>query len=96
MIKENKRLFIIESVASGILLIPLIVMQFTSEVNWTFGDFLIAALLLLGTGAVLDLALRIVKKKSHRLAAATGIIVLLVLVWAELAVGIFGSALAGS
>lgn len=96
MIEENKRLIIIETIAASILLIPLVAMQFTSEVNWTLGDFVVGAVLLLGTGAVIDLALRIVKKKTHRVAVASGILLVLVLVWTELAVGIFGSFLAGS
>ena len=38
------------SVAALVLLIPLIAMQFTDEVNWSGGDFVFAALLLLGVG----------------------------------------------
>lgn len=96
MTKENRRFFVIEAIAASVLFIPLVAMQFTSEVNWTLGDFLIAAIILLGAGATVDLALRILKKNSQRLAAVVTILAFLLLVWVELAVGIFGSSLAGS
>ena len=42
MIAENKRLLSIWSVCGGLLLLPLLAMQFTTEVNWNLTDFLVA------------------------------------------------------
>ena len=46
---KNKRTKIIIYAILIILLLPLVAMQFTDEVNWNFLDFKVAAALLLGT-----------------------------------------------
>ena len=96
MITQNKRLTGILLTVAFILLIPLIAMQFTEEVNWTLLDFVVMGILLLGTGLVSELVLRNVKKFERRFFFIAGILVALFLIWAELAVGIFGSPFAGS
>jgi len=71
-------------------------MQFTKEVNWTISDFLVMGILLFTTVFTIDFVLKKLKTLKSRLILIVGIVVLLALVWAELAVGIFGSPLAGS
>lgn len=93
---QNKRLLAIVIGVALLLMIPLIAMQFTSEVNWDGFDFLVMGVLLLGTGLTCELVLRKVKKLEHRLALCGVVLVALFLVWAELAVGIFGTPFAGS
>lgn len=90
-----KRLIIIILTPIAILLIPLIAMQFTEEVNWTLGDFIVAGVLLLGTGLLFELIIRKVKTPKYRIAIYISILLLLFLVWAELAVGIFGTSFGG-
>jgi predicted neutral ceramidase superfamily lipid hydrolase len=92
---KNKRIKIIAIFSVVILLIPLIAMQFTDKVNWTPGDFVIAGALLLGTGLLCELALRKVKKISNRIALCGAILIVFLLVWAELAVGLFGTPFSG-
>ena len=92
----NKRLKNMLIFVAVILLIPLIAMQFTEEVNWELTDFIVAGVLLLGTGLVCEFVMRKVKNKENRIALCIVIITILLLVWAELAVGIFGSPFAGS
>jgi ABC-type Mn2+/Zn2+ transport system permease subunit len=96
MIMKNKRLVGIILTIAILLLIPLIAMQFTDEVNWTLFDFLIAGVLLLGTGLLCELVMRKVTKIEHRIAICVVILAALVLFWIELAVGIFGTSFAGS
>lgn len=96
MITQNKRLFGIMTSAAVLLLMPLIAMQFSDEVDWKLADFIIAGVLLLGTGLICEFVMRKVKKKENRIALIVVIIALLLLIWAELAVGIFGTPLAGS
>lgn len=96
MITQNRRLSIILLSASLLLLIPFIAMQFTSEVNWSPFDFLVMGTLLLGTGLVCELVLRKVKKMEHRVILCLVALAAFFLVWAELAVGIFGTPFAGS
>lgn len=96
MTVQNKRLTIILSVAGILLLLPLVAMQFTNEVNWSFSDFIVAGILLFGTGGLIELAMRKINKIGTRVWAILGILIVLFLVWAELAVGIFGTPFAGS
>ncbi|GAB4044928.1 hypothetical protein [Spirosoma litoris] len=96
MITQNTRLTGILLTATTLLLIPFIAMQFTNEVNWSLFDFIVAGVLLFGTGLVCEFVLRTVTKKEHRIALCAVILVALALIWIELAVGIFGSPIAGS
>jgi hypothetical protein len=93
---KNKRLIIILIVVAVILTIPLVAMQFTTEVNWSLFDFAVAGILLLGTGLVIELILRNVKLLNHRILLSVIVLFILLLVWAELAVGLFGTPFAGS
>ncbi|MEX0966883.1 MAG: hypothetical protein WD077_06570 [Bacteroidia bacterium] len=76
---------------AALLTIPLIAMQFTNEVNWSFSDFIIAGILLFGTGMSYVLATRNAATIAYRAAFALGIGVTLFLVWANLAVGLIGA-----
>jgi hypothetical protein len=96
MIMQNKRLIGIVLTVTLLLLIPLIAMQFTNEVQWDSRDFIIMGVLLLGTGLMCELVMRMVKKIQHRVFLIATILVALFLIWAELAVGIFGTPFAGS
>jgi len=93
---QNKRLIGIVLTAALLLFIPFIAMQFTNDVNWNLFDFIVAGVLLFGTGLTCEFVMRKVKKMKHRIAICAGILVMLLLIWAELAVGIFGTPLAGS
>lgn len=81
---------------AAILLIPLIAMQFTREVNWTSTDFVIAAVLLAGTGMLFEVASAKLRSRKSRLIACAVIGFCFLFVWAELAVGLVGSPFAGS
>lgn len=93
---KNKRLKIILVTIGILLLIPLIAMQFTNEVDWSALDFIIMGFLMLGTGLLCELILRKVKNVRTRIIICGIIIIGFLLVWAELAVGIFGTPFAGS
>ncbi|ANE52908.1 hypothetical protein [Flavisolibacter tropicus] len=96
MITQNKRLIGILLSVVLLLLIPFIAMQFTTEVDWKLGDFLIMGVLLLGTGLACEFVIRKVRKLDYRIAICVAIVIAFLLVWAELAVGIFGTPFAGS
>ena len=93
---QNKRQIGIVLTVAVLLLIPFVAMQFTNEVNWSLFDFLVAGALLLGTGLMCELVWRKVSKTQHRIAICSAILAALVLIWLELAVGIFGTPFAGS
>jgi hypothetical protein len=96
MITQNKRLIGILLAVALLLLVPLIAMQFTGEVNWTLSDFVVAGVLLLGTGIMCELVMRKVKEVEKRIVICGVILIVLFLIWAELAVGVFGTPFAGS
>lgn len=76
-------------IVAALLAVPAIAMQFTGEVNWGPGDFVVAAGLLGMTGLALELAARARLSRAAKLLAAGGIVLALLVVWAELAVGLF-------
>ena len=96
MMMQNKRLIAIVGIVILLLLIPLIAMQFTDEVNWGLFDFVIAGAMLLGTGILCELVLRKIKKIKLKIIICLAILALLFLIWAELAVGIFGTPFSGN
>lgn len=90
------RMIIILSVTAFLLAIPLVAMQFTNEVDWTLSDFVTAGVLLLSTGLAIELVIRNLKAGVLRTIVLVIILLALFLIWAELAVGIFGTPFAGS
>jgi len=70
-----------------LLLIPLVAMQFSKDVNWSRSDFVIMGAIIFVTGLLLDLV--ITKGGKYRLAAAGVVVFLFLWLWAELAVGVF-------
>ena len=86
---KNKNLIYIISTVALLLFIPLIAMEFTNEVKWTLMDFIVAGILLLGTGLACNFVIQKVKNTKFRIPICLAILAVLFLIWAELAVGIF-------
>jgi len=78
-------------VTAVILFIPLMAMQFTNEVNWSAGDFVIMGILVFTTGFSYVLLIRSSSNIIYRAAVALGIGSTFLLIWANLAVGLIGS-----
>jgi hypothetical protein len=93
---QNKRLTVFLLSIPILLLIPLLAMQFMTEVNWSLFDFTIMGGLLTATALMMEFIIRKVKNKKYVLALVFTVLIAFFLVWAELAVGIFGSPFAGS
>ncbi|TXG76474.1 hypothetical protein E6Q11_04390 [Candidatus Dojkabacteria bacterium] len=83
--KKNKNLVRPLMVTLGILLIPIFGNLFTE--GWTWGplDFLIMGVLIYTTGVLVELANKKIKETNYKLAAIGGIILMLILIWIELA-----------
>ena len=90
------RIIVILTITATILAIPLIAMQFTNEVKWNLTDFATSGALLLSTGLAIELVIRNLKTGTLRTIILVAILLALFLIWAELAVGIFGTPFAGS
>lgn len=77
------------SLVGGLLLLPAVAMQFTDEVAWTAIDFVFAAILLIGGGLLIELALWKAKSRAVRIALCLAAFAVVALIWAEGAVGLF-------
>ena len=87
----TKRLIVWAAVVALILLIPLVAMQFTSEVNWTLSDFVFAGVLLFGTGLTYELVARKASGVAYRAAVGVALAAVFLLVWINAAVGLIGN-----
>jgi beta-lactamase regulating signal transducer with metallopeptidase domain len=85
----NKQSLALWSLVMLVLLIPLVVMQFTDEVNWDGMDFLVAAALLTFSALGYQLAAKKLSNVKTRMAVGIVIVAILLIVWIELAVGLF-------
>ena len=74
--------------AVALLSVPLVAMQFTTQVDWTAGDFAIAAALLAAAIVGITLVARSSLRARQRVIAFGAVAAVLMLVWAELAVGV--------
>lgn len=74
-----------------LLSLPLVAMQFSTEVVWTLSDFIGAAILLLGAGFMFEIVANKGANTAYRAAVGIAVATSLVLIWMNLAVGIIGS-----
>ena len=82
-------------IALSLLFIPFVAMQFTDNVQWTYGDFIIMGCMLTVYWLTINFAPNsLYGVKKSLLILILGLLFLLL--WAELAVGIFSSPFAGS
>ena len=79
-----------------LLLVPLIAMQFTTQVAWDIADFVVAGVLLFGAGITYELLASRETGTGRRVLIGIVIVIALFLIWAELGVGILGTPFAGS
>ncbi|MGN6278770.1 MAG: hypothetical protein ACTHM8_08605 [Sphingomonas sp.] len=77
------------SLAGGLLLVPLIAMQFTSDVAWTLGDFLFFGALIGMIGAGYEVLARR-GGGLYQLGAAVALAAAFLMIWSNAAVGIIG------
>lgn len=92
----SRQLMFVVLGALCVLMVPLVAMQFTAEVNWDATDFIVMGMLLVGIGSAYVLLARLFRKTEYKLAVGAVLGLIFLLTWAELAVGIFGSPFAGS
>lgn len=83
-------------VTALILMIPLVMMRFSDEWDWRLPDFVIIGTLLIGAGLMYEFLVKPIRKTAFRVAAAVLLLAAVLLIWAELAVGVFETPFAGS
>ena len=77
--------------AAFVLLVPLVSMQFTAEVNWDLFDFAVMGALIIGTGLMYELAAKMTGNTAFRAAVGVALAAAFLLLWVNGAVGIIGS-----
>jgi hypothetical protein len=76
--------------AVALLLLPFVAMQFTREVDWTLGDFIVFGVMIGTVGGGFELAVRASGSWAYRGGAAMALAGMFLVVWADGAVGIVG------
>lgn len=78
-------------IALGLVLLPLVAMQFTREVNWTPADFVFAAVLIGGVGGLYEFTVRRSASWAYRGGVAAALLASFLTIWVNGAVGMIGS-----
>lgn len=89
--KQNlaRQVLVVFSVTAMLLMVPLLGMLLTDEMNWGPGDFVFAAVLLAGTGLAFVFGSRLVRTARQRMVLGALLAFVMLTIWAEAAVGIF-------
>jgi hypothetical protein len=91
----KRRAYLFLAVAA-LLALPAVGMLVSDEVNWSPFDFVIAFVLLGGAAWLIDIIWHRVRSLSARVFPVALVLLVLLFIWAELAVGLVGSPWAGS
>ncbi len=87
----HRQMWYVALITASILMVPLVALLFTNEVNWNLFDFIVMGILLFGTGLTYVLTSRISDSIAYRTAVGVAVVAGLLLIWMNLAVGIIGS-----
>lgn len=79
-----------------LLLIPLLGMMFSTQVNWSLFDFIVMGVLLLMLGLAIDVIRLNFRRYKYRWIFIPIVVLFFIAVWIELSVGVFGTPFAGS
>jgi len=94
--EKSQRSKVIAGVIVAVLMLPVIGMMISENVNWSLADFVIAVILLSIVGLGVDFIYSKLKTRRARMVALMIVFMLFALVWGELAVGLFGTPWAGN
>ncbi|MEZ0287141.1 MAG: hypothetical protein ACAH35_04895 [Candidatus Paceibacterota bacterium] len=76
-------------VPATILVLLFLLMQFSKDMDWTLFDFAVVGALLVGANLVYELVVRKIENTGKRAILSTVLILAILIIWADLAVGIF-------
>ena len=91
-----KRFLILLLSLESLLLIPLIGMLAHGDVTWSGVDFLIMGIMLFLLSVGITLVLQLVKERKYRVILLLFLIAFFLVLWIELAVGVFDTIFAGT
>lgn len=81
--------FALWTVAAALLVAPWVAMRFTDEVRWDGADFLVFGAMLAVAGGLVEIVVRLSRRRMVVLGAVALVGAAFLLLWAELAVGLF-------
>lgn len=91
------------AIGTGLILLIPLALQLTigtgvdgQGFNWQLGDFLVMGALLFSTGLALEFTTKKLKNSPYRIIASLAIVAVFLLIWVELAVGVFETPFKGS
>ncbi len=87
----RRQMWYVSLATASILMVPLVAMLFTNEVNWSLLDFIVMGILLFGAGFTYVLISKVSDSMAYRTAIGVAVVAGLLLIWVNLAVGIIGS-----
>ena len=96
MIKTRSSLFKVLGVTLILLLIPLIASLISDQEDWHVNDYILMGFMVFTTGLIGINVLKVIKNKKIRWITIALLCLVFLLVWAELAVGVFDTPFAGS
>ncbi|MFM1753234.1 MAG: hypothetical protein RLZZ236_173 [Bacteroidota bacterium] len=79
-----------------LLLFPLVGTLVSNEVNWSFFDFIVMGILILSMSFGIKQVVMTTKNTNYRILIIGMILLVFILIWVELAVGIFDTPFAGN
>ena len=79
-----------------LLLIPLFGNIFSKQVNWSLFDFIVMGFLLGLTGLTIHFIIEKLRNKTFKIVTIIFALIIFLMIWVELAVGVFGSPITGS
>ena len=79
-----------------LLLFPLLGTLVSNEVNWSFFDFIVMGILILSMSFGIKQVIMTTKNTNYRVLIIGMILLVFILIWVELAVGIFDTPFAGN
>lgn len=77
--------------AALLLLLPLVAMQFSAEMDWDETDFIVMGAMLAAACGIYELAAWMSRNAAYRAAVGVAVVAAFLLIWLNLAVGIIGS-----
>ena len=79
-----------------LLLIPLFGNIFSKQVNWSLFDFIVMGFLLGLTVLSIHFIIEKLRNKTFKIVTIIFALIIFLMIWVELAVGVFGSPITGS
>jgi len=96
MMTKQQKTALIFAIPTLLMVAAFISNNFVDGFNWSGSDFLIAAILLFGTASFIYMIASSKLSLRAKIISSIVIIFILIMIWVEMAVGLFGSPIAGS